>query len=236
MSLQSEFLDIRCTTDFLDKFVVRKGIVQALRRELPLLHGTVLDVGCGRMPYRGIILAPPSRATKYIGLDLDRADYSVQPDLIWDGAHIPLPVAVVECALATEVFEHSPEPERLMAEIHRVLRPEGLFFFTTPFFWPLHEVPHDEYRYTPFSLQRHLRNAGFERIQISALGGWDASLAQMMGLWLRRRPMRPWKRRLLSSLALPVFRALVRSDRILEAHIDQTMVTSYSGTAIKPDA
>jgi SAM-dependent methyltransferase len=235
MSLQDEFIDVRCTAGYMDKFIVRSGIVRHVKAALPRITGTVLDVGCGRMPYRDLLLSPPSRATKYIGLDLARADYAVRPDLVWDGCHIPLPENAVECALATEVFEHCAEPERLMREIRRVLTPGGLLIFSTPFLWPLHEVPYDEYRYTPFALERHLRNAGFEQTEIQALGGWDASLAQMMGLWLRRRPMSSWKRQLLSCLALPVFCALVKRDQIVEAHTDQSMATSFSGTANKPN-
>ena len=52
--------------------------------------------------------------------------------------------------------------------------------------WPLHDVPYDECRYTPFAIKRHLRNAGFEQFRLKPLGGWDASLAQMIGLWILR--------------------------------------------------
>ena len=144
MSIQAEFIDVHCKADFLDKFIVRGSIVSALKRALPHIRGTVLDVGCGRMPYREMILSPPSGATKYLGLDLARAAYAAQPDLAWDGEHIPLSDNAVECTLATEVFEHCPGPERVMHEIKRVLKPGGMLFFTVPFLWPLHEVPYDE--------------------------------------------------------------------------------------------
>jgi len=74
-----------------------------------------------------------------------------------------------------------------MKEIWRVLKPGGILFFTVPFLWNLHEIPYDEYRYTPFALKRHLTQSGFNEIEIKAMGGWDAALAQMLGLWVRRR-------------------------------------------------
>jgi SAM-dependent methyltransferase len=121
-----------------------------------------------------------------------------------------------------------------MREALRVLRPGGLLFFTVPFLWPLHEVPHDEYRYTPFALERHLRNAGFEQIKLRALGGWDASLAQMIGHWALRRPMSPRKRAILSRLALPIVRFLAGRDQPPREFGESSMITGISGTAIKP--
>jgi hypothetical protein len=52
-----------------------------------------------------------------------------------------------------------------------MLKPGSLLFFTVSFLWPLHDVPRDAYRYTPFALERHLRNSGFAQIKLKALGG-----------------------------------------------------------------
>ena len=110
-----------------------------------------------------------------------------------------------------------------------------MLFFTVPFLYPLHDVPHDEYRYTPFALERHFRNAGFTRLELKALGGWDASLAQMMGLWLRLRPMPSMRTRaILSRIAMPVVRYLAERDRPPQVFGEVTMLTGISGTAVKP--
>lgn len=176
----------------------------------------------------------PSHATKYLGLDIKGEVYSINPDLFWDGARIPLQDNSVDCAIATEVFEHCQDAEIVMSESLRVLKPGGLLFFTVPFLWPLHDVPHDHYRYTLFSLERHLRNAGFSHICLEALGGWDKSLAQMIGLWVRRRPISSVKRVFLSSLALLIVRWLSRNPEPAEAFGESSMITGMAGTAIKP--
>jgi SAM-dependent methyltransferase len=192
------------------------------------------------MPYRPLLEAPAGQVTHYIGLDLRGNPYQ-RPDLEWDGTVIPLKEQSVDCALATEVFEHCSDPEGVMREIARVLRPDGLLFFTVPFFWPLHTTPHDEYRYTPFSLERHLRRAGFAHIQFQALGGWDRSLGQMIGLWARRRwytqPYNQKTRRRLqmaaTRIAVPLVWLLNRLDRQSNDFTDNVMMIGIAGVAIK---
>ncbi len=234
MSEFGDFLKPQCIPSKLDIFAVRQAILDALHFHLKDFSGTLLDIGCGYMPYKQLILKPPSHVQKYIGLDLKDNTYQ-KPDLEWDGCTIPLSDNSVDCALATEVLEHCPEPELLMREALRVLKPGGLLFFTVPFLWPLHDVPHDEYRYTPYSLERHLRNVGFEQINLKALGGWDASLAQMIGLWVRRRLMRfPRKRAVLSRLVLPLIWLLTKLDQPPTEFYESCMITGLSGTAIKP--
>ncbi len=144
----------------------------------------MLDVGCGKMPYKEYILGNSS-VTEYIGLDLESSlvyDQKVKPDILWDGVNMPLNDSEVDCVLATEVFEHCYNLELILKEIIRVLKPGGVLFFTVPFLWNLHEIPHDEYRYTRFSLEQHLGNSGFSNLRIQALGGWHASMAQMLGI------------------------------------------------------
>jgi SAM-dependent methyltransferase len=216
----------------LDTSAKKRQLREALVEKIPLFHGTFLDVGCGRMPYKDVIMAPPGRVREYIGLDLGSEKYG-QPDLVWDGRNIPLAPQSVDCAMATEVLEHCPEPELLLREVVRVLKPGGTFFFTVPFLWPLHDAPYDEYRYTPFALRRHLVNSGFGNVQMKALGGWDASLGIMLGLWVRRSPMGKLRRRLLSILLAPVIGHLHRRDCAPPVDTDQTMLVGIAGTCNK---
>jgi len=228
-----EFLNPLCLPFALDICIHRRAILSALRSKLENFSGTLLDIGCGNMPYKPLLLRPPSRAERYIGLDLKDSTYQ-KPDLEWDGHTIPLEEGSIDCALATEVFEHCPDPDLVMRQAYRVLKPGGPLFFTVPFLWPLHDVPHDEYRYTPFALQRHLRNAGFEQITLKALGGWDASLARVIGLWGRRRPMSTRQRAIISRLAQPAIQYLARRDRPPLTFGESSMITGIAGTAIKP--
>ncbi|WP_158304260.1 methyltransferase domain-containing protein [Solidesulfovibrio magneticus] len=207
--------------------------MERLDQAMALFRGVLLDVGCGQMPYRDHILARNPNITRYIGLDFASGKYAErrQPDLTWDGVAIPLADASVDCAMATEVLEHCPAPLPVLKEIRRVLAPGGSLFFTTPFLWPIHDAPHDHYRYTPYALERLLAEAGFADARVEALGGWNAALAQMLGLWLRRAPMDAESRARLSRDLHPFFTELVRTDVVPTDFSKNPMITGLAGTA-----
>lgn len=227
-----DFTNLKITKNNLDVYQIRVKIFNFIKSSLSLFSGEILDVGCGKMPYKKYILEN-SKVTEYIGLDIDDAlvyDKKIKPDYTWDGIRMPFENDTFECAIGTEVLEHCPNPEIILKEIYRVLKPGGVFLFTVPFLWNLHEVPHDEYRYTPFSLERHLKNSGFRDVTIKATGGWHASMAQMLGLWVRRSPMRHKKRQLLSWLVKPAIKYLISLDKPERVQFKNgQMITGLSG-------
>ena len=233
---RNEFLQPNFAPNQLDRYIIRRAILSSIMTQLPNMHGILLDVGCGQKPYKPLLLGPDSKVNQYIGLDLEHNPiHNNHPDIIWQNGEIPLAHGSIDCAIATEVFEHCPDPESIMGEIFRVLKPDGFLFFTVPFLWPLHEVPYGQYRYTPFSLQRHLSASGFVDIQQTPMGGWDASLAQMLGLWVRRRSMGKRIRRFLSAIVMLVIFWLHRVDkRTIVGFRESAMITGLSGTARKP--
>lgn len=225
-------------TDNCDVHVIRSAIKDCLYRYSRLFSGKLLDIGCGNMPYREYLLSLNQEIVEYIGLDFPAGKYAdlIRPDLTWDGAIIPIKEDSVDCAIATEVLEHCPEPATVLAEICRVLKPDGILLVTTPFLWPLHDIPGDYYRYTRFSLENLLSNAGFKNIVIKPLGGWDASLAQMIGLWLKRAPMPPERRGEMREMLLPLYEKLLDNNRkfFRRGNIDSTvMAPGWCGIAQK---
>jgi len=232
----NNFTNIKFESKNLDRYFIRTSIFNALTKTLPSFSGNLLDIGCGKMPYKNYILEN-SNVKKYIGLDIENAleyDVAVKPDFTWNGKIMPFENNHFDCAFGTEVLEHCPEPEIVLKEVFRVLKPGGVFFFTVPFLWNLHETPHDEYRYTPFALERHLKNAGFNDIELKATGGWHASMAQMLGLWVRRSPMSSNKRKLFSVLLKPVIKYLIKLDKPEKVQFKEgQMITGIYGIVKK---
>jgi len=140
-------------------FFARRGLLRELQGFFPELTGEVLDVGCGRKPYRRFV-----PATRYVGADVDTPatrDYG-EVDVYYDGRTLPLADGSFDGVLCSQVFEHVFAPREFLAEIARVLRPGGTLVLTTPFAWDEHEQPYDFARYSSFGLKAVLEQAGFE--------------------------------------------------------------------------
>lgn len=197
-------------------FVIRKLLFERISSSLGLFSGTLVDVGCGRMPYRNYILER-AEVKSYIGVDWPGSPYhaTTPPDVFWDGKKLPFEANFADTCIATEVFEHLPNATEVANEIHRILKPNGVLFMTVPFFWPFHEVPFDEYRYTPFALNRILREAGFqhEKIFVGATGGWLATLAQVITQVISLEVTSPRTRGYLRRLSKPLITWLLKKDR-----------------------
>jgi SAM-dependent methyltransferase len=234
--MKDKFIHIPFTINNLDIFWTRNSILKRLEESIPEFGGNFLDVGCGKMPYKDLILKN-GKIKNYIGLDIETAreyDTHTKPDVFWtsDGK-IPLEKDTIQSAMATEVLEHCPDPQAIMNEVCRVLEENGYFFFTVPFLWNLHEVPYDEHRYTPFALERIMKNAGFRVVKIYAHGGWNSSLAQMIALWCRRY----WKNQLLkfafSVVLYPIVWLLYKTDKASYPFKEGDMSTGFYGICKK---
>ncbi len=140
-------------------FFARRGLHAGLGELLPGLSGEVLDVGCGRKPYRQL-----TRATRYVGVDIDTPATRAlaAADVYYDGRTLPFPDASFDAVLSSQVLEHVFTPAEFLREIHRVLRPGGVLLLATPFVWDEHEQPQDYGRYSSFGLKDLLQKNGFE--------------------------------------------------------------------------
>lgn len=111
-------------------------------RRLQLLAGKVsswLDVGCGHGFVPDWVPFQPdchNGARKVVGVDRDlhalRAHGGLRWGLMADGEAIPFIDGSFDLVTTNMVLEHVRAPERLFAEVFRVLRPGGVFFSHTP--------------------------------------------------------------------------------------------------------
>lgn len=160
----------------------RRELYRALCKYAPRLRGKVLDFGCGTTPYRSLL----SSSVTYIGLEYDSPENRrhKQADIFYDGETIPLDDASIDGLLSTQCLEHVSNPEQIVTEWARILRPNGQLLLTMPFMWPEHEMPYDFQRYTTNGLRRLLEEKGFEIEKQERLLSGCRALAQLFIAWL----------------------------------------------------
>ncbi|RYJ37839.1 Methyltransferase type 11 [Flavobacterium anhuiense] len=182
-TINDSFINIKQDKILISFYLIRKSLLEAVTELKPKLHGKILDLACGLMPYKDFL--KNDLIEEYIGVDLEPTEYHhvVKPDYYWDGNTIPLENESVNFVIATEFLEHYFDTSHILKEIKRVLKPGGTFFFTVPNVWPLHEVPYDYHRFTPFALEEHFKKTKFSTWEIKPLGGFHYHLAISISLW-----------------------------------------------------
>ena len=175
--------------------------------------GKLLDVGCGK----GRFLACASRS----GWQAEGSEYSaaqaesaaqrygakVTTGEITD---IHYPEANFDVVTAWHVLEHLVDLDRFVHEVHRIIKPEGVFSFEVPNFdswqsriakalWFHADIPRHLNHFTPKSAEIFLQTAGFNVLSLRTLSfemgpfGMLQSLMNLTGLppnyffqWLKR--------------------------------------------------
>jgi SAM-dependent methyltransferase len=154
-----------------------------------LLVGSLLDLGCGMRPYRKMFGGGVDR---WVGLDFEITPSGRSGANVFGSAlEVPFGAATFDTVLSTQVLEHVPRPADLLREAHRVLKPGGHLVLTAPQTNPLHEEPHDYFRYTCHGLRSLTQDARLDVLEVRPLGGAIATVGQMIVWhmnWLRRFP------------------------------------------------
>ncbi len=101
----------------------------------------------------------PSRVTQFVA----------------DAHAIPLADASVDAVVIQAVLEHVLDPARVVAEIHRVLRTNGIVYADTPFLQHVHEGPFDFTRFTESGHRWLFRR--FEMIESGVVAGVGTELS-----------------------------------------------------------
>jgi SAM-dependent methyltransferase len=142
----------------------------ALRELLPP-GAVVLDIGCGNQPLRATI---EECGWIYKSLDVAQNDFQ-NVNFI---ARIDSEFTIDEkfdLLVCTEVLEHVLRWEKAFENFGKLCKAKAKVLITTPFFFPLHEAPHDYWRPTPYAIQSFASLYNFSVLkQVSAGSPWDA--------------------------------------------------------------
>jgi ubiquinone/menaquinone biosynthesis C-methylase UbiE len=149
----------------------------------------VLDLGCGEG--RHVISLACEPGIEAVGIDLGFGDLSTAKSRMQDcaefrhpesqflisqanGLALPFADASFDHVICSEVLEHIPNWEGVLAEIMRVLKPAGTFAVSVPRFWPericwwlssaYHEVPGGHIRiFKASELNQRIQREGLRR-------------------------------------------------------------------------
>ena len=99
---------------------------------------------------QGSIIVELGAGSRRLREDVINVDLFAFPhvDITADIAMLPFKDNSIDFIILDTVLEHVPEPQRIISEVHRTLRPAGKVISITPFIFPYHGYPKHYYNYT----------------------------------------------------------------------------------------
>jgi SAM-dependent methyltransferase len=202
----------------------RREIFQKWISQLPAGDLTVLDVGGRIQPYRPLL---EGRVNRYIAIDLRTSPLI---DAVARAEQIPFDDSQFDLVICTQVLQYVPNPVAAIAEIHRVLRPEGRLLLSVPAIFP-RDSDQDAWRFLPASLRIVLRS--FQRIEIAPEGGSVSGLFRTIAVFLAMFARPSWVTRILQCTVIPILNVAAFWLELLFSRSSDQFTANYSILAEK---
>lgn len=213
----------------LSKLRSRQGLYEFLEREYSTIPrgARVLSVGAGGEVDELLARFSSANELDVISIDIDPAR---GPELVGDICKLPLLANAFDAVVLSEVLEHVHSPADGLRNLHGALKHGGRLILTVPFILPMHDRPHDYFRFTVYGLELLLRD--FRDVHISAR---DSYFEAIDVLWVRLLQTDQGSARFLSFFLVPIVFFLKRPITLLLARCCATdaMTTGYVATAVK---
>jgi len=189
------------------------------------LNSVILDIGGNIGSFDNSKIKELLKKHKYLRLDIDPEAY---PDIVGDAMAIKLKTNSVDAVISKSVFEHLSEPWKSVNEIYRILNPNGLLYFYTPFFQRIHASPNDYYRFTEDGLRYLLKD--FKKVDIYTNGGYVSSSVNVLYMATYAMDSLLCLGFILRVILWPIFFLLVKLDRFDKYRLN---TPGYFGFAVK---
>lgn len=173
------------------------------------------------LPRDAVIANVGSGGTNYganvVNLDIDTFS---GVDVVGVAENLPLKNGSCDGVILQAVLEHVDDAERVLAEIHRVLKTQGLVVIEVPFLQGYHPAPRDHRRYTEEGLRLSVEQQGFEVMQSGVAVGPGSAMAWVAAEFLallvsgKSTSVYRYARAITRWLAVPI----KYSDRWLDGH------------------
>lgn len=163
-------------------YLVLNTLSQSLKKAIEKYEVTnlkILDIGCGSKPYSSFFKG----TKKYIGVNLTLNEYV---DCITSAENLPFASESFDVVISTQMLEHVKDPAKVLKEIYRVLKKEGVVFLSTHGIWEKHGSPDDYWRWTDDGLK--ILFDDFQNIEVMGCGGSILCLFQLLNLYISKLP------------------------------------------------
>jgi len=193
-------------------------------KEKGYLKGVVLNAGAGLRDISYLIDGT------LINQDIQWNEQDRRPNIhIFSPIHkIPKSDNYFDSILCIAVLEHVQNPEDVILEFYRVLKPGGYVIASVPFLQPEHQYPTDFKRYTQDGLSRLFSHNGFDIISTRPLFSVYHTLHWITYEWLNLRKTIVFVG--LRVLLLPILAIMAKRSRLQSAKL----ASAFQVVAMKP--
>ncbi|WP_072015990.1 class I SAM-dependent methyltransferase [Leptolyngbya sp. KIOST-1] len=165
----------RRTQDYLSGVTVaRQSINESLIDFVREIDGNIVEIGGSQN------LEEYMKSGKYVLLDLINTESN---DVTANAEKLPFASNSMSGFVCISVLEHTPNPQKVINEIWRCLRPGGKAFISVPWMFEAHMEPYDFFRFSPFLMKKWLSD--FDLVDIQLVNGYLGLLAH----YLQKKPL-----------------------------------------------
>lgn len=114
-------------------------------------------------------------------IDVDIAPYT-NVDVVADVTNLPFKDNYADAVIAESLLEHVRDPITAVKEMHRILKPDGLIYISTPFIIGFHSSPGDYQRWTVSGMRELLKD--FQEKELGIAVGPTNAMTYILREWL----------------------------------------------------
>ena len=173
---------------------IRYGMSIEIRKLIEqYVKGNTLDIGAGNLLYKKRLL---NKCSSYTSCD-KYSNHSNIDDL-FDIKKLGYKSNLFETVFCNQVLEHVDDTQQAIKEIKRVLKPNGVLILGTPFYFYLHSLPNDYFRFSNEGIKKILKDQKFKIIYQQSICGYFSALVEPLNILFS-----------FCGLRLPIFQTLV---------------------------
>ena len=112
-------------------------VINELKERNVDLSGKILELGCGRGGYSTIL---NKQSGWFLSSDISLPENIHSENIKFirlDGSNLPIKKEIFDFIFCSSTIEHVPEPNKLLDECNRILKPTGTLYLTFPPFYSL---------------------------------------------------------------------------------------------------